>query len=294
MEVLLWKRYGRLGNRLLTFGNLVALAMSRGWQVHNLSFGEYADSFHHFRGRSVASWTPSGNLGVLGAFTNTRIGFKVAARMLGSAKFNRILRFQGSIFEAPDEHELTVADLARQGLQDGHSWLVWTAWNLKFDELREQWRGKLVDLFQPAVHVVAAIDDRLRHVPRGKILVGIHVRRGDYAEYLGGRYYFDHAQYREMMLQVVKLLSPRQVHFIVASDERIPEQLVSGMSSTLLDGTEIEDLYALARCRIVIGPPSTYSEWAAFYGGGDLLVFTGQPPQSLDLKGEPFFAEHTA
>lgn len=282
MEVFLWKNFGRLGNRLMTFSNLAALAMSRGWQVHNLSFGEYADSFHHFRGRTVPGWVPpEGKMGVLGTLTNTPVGLKLVGRALRSAKFTKILRFHRAIVEAPDDQELTVADLDRQGPLDSKSWLVWTAWNLKFDRLREQWREQLIDLFQPSKLVSTAIDERMRHIPGDKILVGLHVRRGDYAQYLGGRYYFDYAQYRELMLQIVKLLSPLQVHFVVASDEVIPDQLVADVSATRLAGTEVEDLYALARCRVVIGPPSTYSDWAAFYGWGSRVTMTGDSTQVL-------------
>ena len=31
-------------------------------------------------------------------------------------------------------------------------------------------------------------------------------------------------------------------------------------------GTEIGDLYSLAACDYIIGPPSTYTQWASFYG----------------------------
>ncbi|MFN5837557.1 MAG: hypothetical protein ACK47J_12755, partial [Pseudanabaena sp.] len=33
----------------------------------------------------------------------------------------------------------------------------------------------------------------------------------------------------------------------------------------------IEDLYSMAKCDYLIGPPSTYSMWASFYGMVPLL-----------------------
>ena len=31
-------------------------------------------------------------------------------------------------------------------------------------------------------------------------------------------------------------------------------------------GVAVEDLYALAGCDLLIGPPSTFTQWASFYG----------------------------
>jgi hypothetical protein len=32
----------------------------------------------------------------------------------------------------------------------------------------------------------------------------------------------------------------------------------------------VGDLYALARCDYIMGPPSTYTQWASFYGNQPL------------------------
>ena len=37
----------------------------------------------------------------------------------------------------------------------------------------------------------------------------------------------------------------------------------------------VGDLYALARCDYIMGPPSTYTQWASFYGNAPLFhLFT--------------------
>ena len=35
----------------------------------------------------------------------------------------------------------------------------------------------------------------------------------------------------------------------------------------LKERSDIEDLYALSICDYILGPPSTFSMWASFYGG---------------------------
>jgi hypothetical protein len=37
----------------------------------------------------------------------------------------------------------------------------------------------------------------------------------------------------------------------------------------------VGDLYALARCDYIMGPPSTYTQWASFYGNRPMLSLDG-------------------
>jgi hypothetical protein len=46
-------------------------------------------------------------------------------------------------------------------------------------------------------------------------------------------------------------------------------------------GHFIEDLYALASCDYIIGPPSTFSQWASFYGN--------VPRYMVNYKAEQFY-----
>jgi hypothetical protein len=56
------------------------------------------------------------------------------------------------------------------------------------------------------------------------------------------------------------------VKFLLSSNEAIPDEPYAGMRCTRLRGTAVEDLYTLAGCDYLIGPPSTYGQWAAWHG----------------------------
>jgi hypothetical protein len=101
---------------------------------------------------------------------------------------------------------------------------------------------------------------------RGDVVIGLHIRRGDYATWQQGRYFYSFAQYAEILRRVAEQLSGRRVVFLVCGDEKFDEDDFRGLDVHPGTGHIIEDMYALAETDILIGPPSTYSEWAAFYG----------------------------
>ena len=65
--------------------------------------------------------------------------------------------------------------------------------------------------------------------------------------------------------------SGRKVSFLVCSDEARNPQEFSGLRVGLGTNSSMGDLYALAECDYILGPPSTFSKWASFYGNKPLF-----------------------
>lgn len=101
---------------------------------------------------------------------------------------------------------------------------------------------------------------------RTDVLVGVHVRQGDYATYRDGEHFFTWAQYATLMQQVRRLLAPKRVHFVVCSDALVPDDAFPDLPWELGPGSAVEDLYALAGCDYLVGPCSTFNRWSAFVG----------------------------
>ena len=138
------------------------------------------------------------------------------------------------------------------------------------------------DYFRP----VAAHEKRVDEVVasarnEGEALVGVHVRRGDYASYRGGEYFFQDRQYREWMLQMERFLAPRTTVFMVCSNESLDPALFDNLRVARGPGHLVEDMYALARCDYLIGPPSSYTLWASYYGGVPVQYIHG-PDSKID------------
>jgi hypothetical protein len=99
-------------------------------------------------------------------------------------------------------------------------------------------------------------------------IVGVHIRKGDYLTFLNGRWNYSNQDYLSFMKQILLLpsLSNKKVAFLLCSNEDIEIKDFEGVPIIYSMKHFIEDLYALASCDLIIGPPSTFSSWASFYG----------------------------
>lgn len=281
MNVFLWKNYGQLGNRLLTFSHLLALAKENSWVVHHLTFGAYQRHFRHFAEPVWGIWPRYRDEVRFTQICHSRAVYKIMCRVLSSRRCLTILRKAKRIYEQEDSYEVTPERFCSHAFQSSGSWVVWTAWNLHFNDLRNQHREHVREALRPVKSIEDHINQVVCQASADTLRVGIHVRRGDYAQWLGGRYFYDHDRYRRLMDLVCSEMAPRKVHFFVASNESIPVGLTTGLSASVLQGNEAEDLYALSACDLIVGPPSTYTEWAAFYSGASRLIMDDASDEGL-------------
>jgi hypothetical protein len=118
---------------------------------------------------------------------------------------------------------------------------------------------------------------------RCDVLVGVHIRRGDYINHLDGRYFYDHAVYRAMTDKVLSLFSDKKVGFLICSNEPVDASIFDTSNFHLGPNQIVEDMYSFASCDYLIGPPSTYTMWASYYGKVPLFQITSSqtPPETL-------------
>jgi hypothetical protein len=83
---------------------------------------------------------------------------------------------------------------------------------------------------------------------------------------LGGRYFYELADYARIMGDLGKRLPSGRVCFVVCSNEPVNLKEFGNVAAVSGIGGVLDDVLTLAACDFVIGPPSTYSAWASFYG----------------------------
>jgi len=97
-------------------------------------------------------------------------------------------------------------------------------------------------------------------------IVGVHIRRGDYRDWSNGMWFFDDDAFILHMRKVSELLYPKNSIFVICSNEEIDLNKYDDFLVRKSTGHIIEDMYILSDCDYIIGPHSTYSMWASFYG----------------------------
>ncbi len=97
--------------------------------------------------------------------------------------------------------------------------------------------------------------------------IGVHVRRGDYREWRGGRYYYDDSVYEGAVEHLAAELRDEKgmdPSVCVFSDE--PLTLARRSALPARERPWYIDQVLMGECDYLLGPPSTFSRWASFIG----------------------------
>ena len=268
---------GQLGNRLFQYASFYAASLEKGFRVWNPSFGDYAawfpllgnDVFCRPGGRSAHPWLR-----------------KFSSRFLPllSGKSGRVAcrPFGGEVLDITDSHDakdepydLGAAEFV--SLLERRRFLLVRGWKFRARDALWRKRPEVKNVFRPSDAVTVSVKERLEKARSGcDLLIGIHVRRGDYADWLGGRYFFALEHYERWMREAANLHADRRVAFLVCSNESVePLLCLEGIKTFEGPGSPIADLYSLAGCDKLLGPPSTFSLWASYWGGVPLQMLEG-------------------
>jgi hypothetical protein len=274
-------RCGRLANRLALFANFIALAEEEGHRVANVTFHSYAHLFETTR-RDIYCRYPipnSGSLldavpGVAGVIRKTRIFYHaVRAASVLNNRFGMFGRATVTLRERLGEGRVWLDNPEVQArIRDAKTVFVY-GWTFRAPPgCVQRHAEKIKAFFRPIeTHERASrqVVDRLRQ--RADVVVGVHIRRTDYHGWHDGRFYFPVSRFAGWMRELAEQFPARKVAFLVCSDELRDAREFAELSVGFGTGVPVEDLYALARCDCVFGPPSTFSQWASFYGNNPLL-----------------------
>lgn len=268
-RILIADRNGQLGNRLFLFAHFIAIGMKTGRRVVNPLFDELSDYFecasrNSYDGLPVSSrigprWFNSAFVRIL----PKAIG--LLFRLAPVTPWYRIVR----LYKRTDRHiayfqfyemdsEPEFADEARHLLVQG--------WSFRAFSALKKYQDRIRPLFRLRTDWQQKVDAYRASLPAADITIGVHLRRGDYRTFLGGKFFYPMEVYEARMREVIQLFPNRSVRFIVCSNESSLPATPPGCALYAGPGHFIEDLYTLAGCDFLIGPPSTFSQWASFYG----------------------------
>jgi hypothetical protein len=122
------------------------------------------------------------------------------------------------------------------------------------------------------------------------VLVGVRVRRDvEHHWWRQGAYYYDQTTTSIWSKESPGSSRPNGSDSWVCGNELLDLESTTKRPLTHGTGVRVEDLYALAKCEFLLGPPSTFSSWASFYG--DVPRYVVMEPRQ-PLTHEAFLADH--
>ncbi len=266
---------GQLGNRMLLFAHFMANSLEYGYALYNPEFNEYTP---YFEGSSVARnknitvfrW---GNPRIDKLFSLIRRGWTDITH--GITQRNRFYRLY-RIFKTHDRNQNNF-DLNDTGfIQDAkNNKTIVQGWLFRDHRHIEKYHAEIRAYFTPVSQFRIAVDAEIQKAREaGNLLIGVHIRRGDYARFANGQFFFTDQVYAEKMAQLENRYSRdgKKCVFIICSNDEVNLALFpESLSIRFAKRHFITDMYLLAACDAILGPPSTFSIWASYYGRVPLM-----------------------
>ena len=267
--IIVCDQYGRLGNRLHLFAQLITFAKKNNYVVWMPGFYDYWHFFPELDDRPTfaSRFYPFSN------FTPEDVFYT----------FNFIFRKASQLRENPLFRSLNFSDS-----NDGNPWnnigdsksRVILFSGFVFHEYMLDCSSAISEInsfFRPASKYIDEIKAPIEILKsRNDLVCGVLVRQTDYRSWNDGKYFYTSKQYARILTRLKESFRDQNLSFFIATDEQQDLSNFRSLNSIIRVGFPIENLYALARCDILIGPSSSYIGWAALYG--ELSLFTIQSP----------------
>ena len=150
-----------------------------------------------------------------------------------------------------------------------------------------QTKKDLQHIFRPRQEITNKAETMMNTIRQtAEIVIGVHIRHGDYKTWRGGRFYYTFEDFHHLMLQIKALYPDKSVAFFISSNEAFSVDIFKGCDCYRFGrepSGDILDLHTLSLCDSIIGPWSTYSRWASFIGEVP-LCFIKDNKQQLSLS----------
>ncbi len=182
---------------------------------------------------------------------------KLYMKALHKLSFKPTIRF---------DDETQQANYERQLLSGGNQFCEgW--WFRMPDEVIAKYAPVYRELFRPGFSTYWLDQDFLQR-PNGETLIAVHVRRGDFKTWAGGKFYFGDDTYIDKIRQLTQQLDRPAKIILFTNDPNIDLLTYrKAFKNVLLSGhNPAEDHYLMSKCDYIIGPFSTFSMWASFIG----------------------------
>lgn len=152
-------------------------------------------------------------------------------------------------------------------------------WDRRYEKIPDEFLPEIKRIFCPKKEILTAIQKSFSpYKSKDSIIIGVHIRRGDYIKFMEGKYFYSIKEYANICRTIQSFFKNENVKFFIASNEKIDSNEFKGLEYFMIENSNaVKDLYGLTFCDYIIGPPSSFSRWASFYG--EIPIYYLMSPQ---------------
>ncbi len=141
-------------------------------------------------------------------------------------------------------------------------------WGFRDSDIVSKYRDNYKKQFYPNEENLRISNYILNTKNQDQKLLGVHIRRGDYASFENGKYYYDDQTYIAFIEQMQDLIGNNCKIILFSNDEKLNTELYeTSFSDIYISKHSVAvDHYLMSQCDFLLGPPSTFTIWASFIG----------------------------
>jgi hypothetical protein len=282
--IIISNKSGQLANRLFVYSHLMAFSLEHSLALYNPSFDEYAEFFEGSkRGLLIRNGKIQHFFDRCSFIRNFMFRvFRKLSRILPAIP---IIKKYSHLIKLKNDEELFSLDSSENiELLNSVSVTFLSGWLFRCRNIRIEHAEFIRNYFKPVAEHIENIEKTIRPIRnKFKTIIGIHIRRGDYKIFQNGVYYYELEQYQTVMNNIATVFGRNETAFLICSNETFDLNTFKDLNVFKGPGHFVEDLYSLAECDLIAGPPSTFTMWASFYGQKPLYMI--EDPDKEIIKG---------
>lgn len=149
-------------------------------------------------------------------------------------------------------------------LSDKKLYVFVFGWRINFEKYVNMYKDFFVQKYTPKITFSDECKNILSKFDGYDLTVAVHIRRGDYKRFYGGKYYYEDGVYEKFINDFASIHKDKKILFVLFSNSRVGINI--SYDNIISKCKWYEDQAIMSKCNYIIGAPSTFSMWASFIG----------------------------